>query len=117
MAEMPALPVGDEEAVHVQRRVHALLTPADVLHNETSRELLQQLVLIIRDVTHRKTLAGLLDRMESIVIDAVHETLGQSWQPQLPWTLANGTPAAVSALVRIAARSVRWDTPGAGPLG
>ncbi|NNJ05637.1 TniQ family protein [Streptomyces sp. PKU-MA01144] len=117
VAEMPALPVGDEEAVHVQRRVQALLTPADVSHNETSRRLLQQLVLIIRDVTHRKTLAGLLGRMEGPVIDAVHETRGQPWQPPLSWTLANGTPAAVSALVRIAARSVRWDTPRAGPPG
>lgn len=117
VAEIPALPVGDEEAVHVQRRVQALLTPADVSHNETSRRLLQQLVLIIRDVTHRKTLAGLLDRMEGLVIEAVHETRGQPWQPPLSWTLENGAPAAVSALVRIAARSVGWDTPGAGPPG
>ncbi|MFJ3768372.1 TniQ family protein [Streptomyces sp. NPDC090082] len=117
VAEMPALPVGDEEAVHVQRRVQALLTPADASHNETSRRLLQQFVLTIRDVAHRRSLAGLLDGMESSVIRAVYETQGQPWQPPLSWTLKNGSPAAVSALVRIAARSVLPDGSGAGTLG
>ncbi|NEA14233.1 hypothetical protein [Streptomyces halstedii] len=55
--------------------------------------------------------------MESTVIDAVHETQGQPWQPPLAWTLKSGTPAAVSALVRIAARSVLSDTPAVEPLG
>ncbi|MFI5761991.1 TniQ family protein [Streptomyces sp. NPDC051563] len=116
VVEMPAVPAGAEEAIHVQRRVHALVTPADASHNETSRRVLQQLVLIIRDVAHRKTLAGLLDRMESTVIRAVHEAQGQPWQPPLSWTLEGGSPAAVSALVRIAARTVLSDRPGAGPF-
>ncbi|WP_409474942.1 TniQ family protein [Streptomyces sp. HC307] len=106
VAEMQALPVNDEEALHIQRRVSALLLPADASHNEASRQLLQHLARIVHDATRRKTTAGLLDGMESAVIRAVHDVERQPWQPPLSWTLEHGSPAAVSALVRIAARTV-----------
>lgn len=111
VTEIPAIPVEDEEAIHVQRRVSALLTPADGPHNEASRHLLQHMARIIHDISSRKTAAGLLDRMEGIVIRAVYETEGQPWHSPLAWTLENGSPAAVSALVRIAARTVLSGNP------
>ncbi|MFE9938948.1 TniQ family protein [Streptomyces hirsutus] len=111
VVEIPAIAVEDEEAIHVQRRISALLTPADDPHNETSRRLLQHMSRAIHDVTSRKTTAGLLDRMENNVIRAVHETQGQPWHPPLSWTLEHGAPAAVSALVRIAARVALLDSP------
>ena len=109
MLEIPAMPVEDEEAVHVQRRVSALLTPADASHNERSRHLLQHMSGIVQDAARRQTIGGMLDRMESSVTRAVKESQGQDCHPPLAWTLENGSPAAISALVRIAARTVMID--------
>ncbi|MDQ0831382.1 hypothetical protein QF032_003226 [Streptomyces achromogenes] len=107
--EIAAIPVEDEEAVHIQRRVSALLTPADPSHNEESRRLLQRMSGIVQDAASRKTVSGMLDGMESSVVRAVYESQGQPYHPPLAWTLENGSPAALSALVRVAARSVLSD--------
>ncbi|MFF8925693.1 TniQ family protein [Streptomyces longwoodensis] len=117
VAEIPATSVEDEEAVHVQRRVSALLTPADASHNEESRRTLQRLGRLVHDFAGRTTAAGLLDRMESAVVRAVHESQGQPGQPPLSGILERGSPTAISALVRIAARIALLDTPGAGAPG
>lgn len=109
VAEIPAIHVEDEEAVHVQRRVSALLTPADALHNETSRRSLQHMSGIVNDVAGRKTRAGLLDGMESSVVRAVYESQVEPLHRPLLRTLEHGSPAAVSALVRIAARAALLD--------
>ncbi|NEC91091.1 hypothetical protein [Streptomyces sp. SID12501] len=115
--EIPAIPVEDEEAVHVQRRVTALLAPADGSHNEMSRRLLQHMSGIVKEAARRKTMAGMLDRMESSVVRAVYESQRQAPHLPLAWTLENGSPAAVSAIVRIAARTAFSERPGAGPPG
>ncbi|MFE7076314.1 hypothetical protein ACFU96_40120 [Streptomyces sp. NPDC057620] len=56
----------------------------------------------------------MLDGMESTVVRAVHESQGQSWHPPLAWTLEDGSPAALSALVRIAARIMLSERPDSG---
>ncbi|KAA0930576.1 TniQ family protein [Streptomyces apricus] len=104
VSEIQAIPVEDEEAVHVQRRVSTLLTPADASHNEMSRHLLQYMSEVVQEAARRKTMAGMLDKMESNVVRAVRESQGQPHHPPLAWTLESGSPAALSALVRIAAR-------------
>lgn len=116
VAEIPVIPVEDEEALHVQRRVSMLVTPADALHNDASRRLLQHMSRAVHDTETRKTAAGLLDRMENPVVRAVYQTQELPRQPLLGWTLERGSPAAVSALVRIAARTVLSDNPRSGPL-
>ncbi|SHH74168.1 hypothetical protein SAMN05444521_1685 [Streptomyces sp. 3214.6] len=59
-------------------------------------------------------MGAMLDRMEDSVVRAV-ESVRPPFDdhPPLSWTLENGSPAAVSALVRIAARTVLLDSPGA----
>ncbi|NMI62413.1 TniQ family protein [Streptomyces sp. RLB3-17] len=114
--EIPAIPVEDEEAVHVQRRVSALLTPADASHNDKSRGLLRDMSGIVQDAARRKTIGGMLDRMENNVVRAVYESQGQPYHPPLAWTLERGSPAALSALVRIAARTLLSDDPTSVPL-
>ncbi|MFI5700882.1 hypothetical protein ACIA78_12630 [Streptomyces xanthochromogenes] len=109
--------MADEEAVHVQRRVSALLTPADASHNEQSRRLLQRLGRIVHDVAGRTSTAGLLDRMESAVVRAVHDSQGLPPQSPLAWVLERGSPTAISALVRIAARVVLLEQPHPGIPG
>ncbi|WP_329231874.1 MULTISPECIES: hypothetical protein [Streptomyces] len=103
----------DEDAVHVQRRVTALLTPADASHNEQSRRLLLHMSQIVRDAAQRRTMGSMLDRMEGSVVRAVHDTQGASFHPLMAWTLESGSSAAISALVRIASRTVLSDTPSA----
>jgi hypothetical protein len=113
--EIPAIPVNDEEAVHVQRRVTALLTPADASHNEQSRRLLLHMSEVIRDAARREKTGGMLDRMEGSVVRAIHESQSHAapWHPPMAWALESGSPAAISALVRIAARTVLSDTQSA----
>lgn len=116
VAEIPVIPVEAEEAIHLQRRVSTLLTPADAPHNDTSRRLLQHMSRVVHDAATRKSAVGLLGRMENTVVRSVYETQELPWQPMLGWTLERGSPAAVSALVRIAARTVLSDNPRSGPL-
>lgn len=56
-------------------------------------------------------MGGMLGRMENSVVRAVYETEGQPYDPPLAGTLERGSPAALSALVRIAARTVLSDDP------
>jgi hypothetical protein len=109
--EIVTIPVEDEEAVHVQRRVSALLTPADASHNAKSRDLLRDMSRIVKNAERRKTTGGMLDRMENSVVRAVYEIQRQPYDPPLAGTLEHGSPAALSALVRIAARMVLSDDP------
>ncbi|KIE26471.1 hypothetical protein LK08_14960 [Streptomyces sp. MUSC 125] len=103
MAEIPAVPVEDVEAVHIQRRINALLMPADVEHNAASRRMLGDLAALAQVVQSQGSLT-VLEGMEAEVTRAVREARGQPFHPDLAWVLENGSPAAVSVLVRAAGR-------------
>jgi hypothetical protein len=62
-------------------------------------------------------MGGMLDRMENSVVRAVYEIEGQPYDPPLAGTLERGSPAAVSALVRIAARAVLSERPSSESPG
>ncbi|MFI2368609.1 hypothetical protein [Streptomyces sp. NPDC018833] len=105
MAEIPAVPVEDVEAVHIQRRINALLMPADVEHNAASPRMLGDLAALAQVVQSQGSLTlTVLEGMEAEVARAVGEAQGQPFHPDLAWVLENGSPAAVSVLVRAAGR-------------
>ncbi|MET9509911.1 TniQ family protein [Streptomyces flavidovirens] len=103
VAEIPVVPVGDMEAVHMQRRISALLMPADAGHNAASRRMLGDLAALAEVVRSQGTLS-MVEGMEAEVVRAVGEARGQSFHPELAWVLENGSPAAVSVLVRAVGR-------------
>jgi hypothetical protein len=111
--EIPAVPVEDEEPVHMQRRITALLAPADAAHNTASRRMLGDLAALAHVARKQGTLA-LVEEMEDAVARAVQAARGQSFHPDLAWVLENGSPAAISALVRIVGRAVLAEDSVAG---
>ncbi|MFE9428765.1 TniQ family protein [Kitasatospora sp. NPDC006697] len=113
MEELPVVPVEDEEAVHVQRRIDGLLAPADDASNIRAREALRDLDALVRVIGVVGSRAH-ADGMEDAVSRALLDGRSRAHRAGYAWMFSRGEPLAISVMVRIAARVLRVEDCVAG---